>query len=83
MPIIKKIIVFIKQILAHWIRIAWILAWVRKSYLSNVTQAVKCGLFVGCIGTRVHSHKVTSIVRQSDVIMYRDVIMHETIDISQ
>ena len=37
------------------------------------TQAVTCGLFIGCIQTRAHDHQVISLLCQNDVILHLSI----------
>ena len=54
--------------LALQISISEILPWDRKSYLTqDILTRLSC---IGCIGTHAHDRQVTSLLCQSDVIMW-------------
>ena len=41
------------------------------SYPCYLTQAVTCGLYIGCIGTHAHGRQVTSLLCYSDINIFR------------
>ena len=55
-------------ILAQQIRISEILAWFNNTYLTHVTLP-RLSHDIGCIGIHTHGCQVTSLLRQSNVIM--------------
>ena len=67
-----RMILIIKKNLTQWIEniseIDFTLGQKFLSYPCYLTQAVTCGLFIGCIGTLTHGRQMTSTLSQSDVM---------------